>query len=81
MIDCKEAGKKLYSYLDREIDKETTQSLLDHLEKCQDCFQYAEFQKALRMVLIKFNQKITPTPQFNEQIYQVLRQTKDIDDN
>jgi anti-sigma factor (TIGR02949 family) len=45
-IDCDQAVKQLYSYLDEEITPEVQKAIDSHLEECADCFGHYEFERA-----------------------------------
>lgn len=47
-IDCEEALKRLFEYLDRELDPKREQEVERHLRSCRACYSRAEFEKRLK---------------------------------
>ncbi|MFO7993791.1 MAG: zf-HC2 domain-containing protein [Marinobacter sp.] len=46
-ISCDEVVTRLFDYLDREMDSDTSAEIEQHLERCHDCFSRAEFERKL----------------------------------
>ena len=47
-IDCKEVVKKLFEYLDGELDENTHADIEHHMHSCRSCFSRAEFEAELK---------------------------------
>jgi mycothiol system anti-sigma-R factor len=47
-MTCEEAVKKLYEYLDKELDIATTEQIDKHMELCRSCCDHMEFEKNIR---------------------------------
>lgn len=47
-MTCEEAVKKLYQYLDRELDHATAEQVDRHLELCKLCCDHLEFEKKMK---------------------------------
>ena len=47
-IDCEQALKQLYVYLDRELDEEDRAAMQQHLHTCKSCFSRIEFERRLK---------------------------------
>lgn len=47
-MTCEEVMEQLFEFLDREIDKDLSDRIDEHLTRCRDCFTRAEFEKRLR---------------------------------
>jgi mycothiol system anti-sigma-R factor len=62
-MTCEEAVKKLYEYIDKELDKETVAQLDRHLEICKSCCDHFELEKKIKSLIQEscFDQK---APQF-----------------
>jgi len=43
MLDCATAVRKLWDYLDRNLDGVDQEAVRLHVTKCADCFPHAEF--------------------------------------
>lgn len=43
--DCREALSKLYDFLDGELPDATQEEIAGHLERCQRCWPYFNFQR------------------------------------
>lgn len=53
MINCQEAARKLYEYLDRQLTDEEAAEVLAHLERCPPCQDHFRFEQG---VLTRVNQ-------------------------
>jgi mycothiol system anti-sigma-R factor len=47
-IDCEEALRRLFDYLDAELHGEPEREMQQHLERCRTCFSRLEFEKRLK---------------------------------
>lgn len=52
MIKCKEAVSRLWTYLDRNIDRIHEAELEEHLGLCRHCCGELEFAKQMRTMLL-----------------------------
>jgi len=50
-VDCDEAVRQLYHYLDGELTDERRHEIADHLDYCSPCSGAAEFEAELRHVI------------------------------
>lgn len=50
-INCDEALRRLFAYLDQELDGHAHREMEHHLSRCRSCFSRAEFEKRLRQRL------------------------------
>ena len=48
MIDCREAVRRMWAYLDQALDPTPTTELETHLETCQRCCGELEFSRHVR---------------------------------
>jgi anti-sigma factor (TIGR02949 family) len=48
VIDCEEALRRLFEYLDGELHGDRHREMEVHLERCRSCFSRAEFEKRLK---------------------------------
>jgi mycothiol system anti-sigma-R factor len=48
IIDCEEALRRLFDYLDAELHGESQREMQQHLERCRTCFSRLEFEKRLK---------------------------------
>jgi len=46
-IDCEEALKRLFDYIDNELHAHRHSEMEDHLSKCRSCYSRLEFEKKL----------------------------------
>ena len=54
MIDCREAVRRMWDYLEQELASAPTSELEGHLETCRRCCGELEFSRRLRdMVAVK----------------------------
>ena len=47
-IDCEEALKRLFEYIDHELDGCRHEEMDDHISKCLSCYSRLEFEQKLR---------------------------------
>jgi anti-sigma factor (TIGR02949 family) len=47
-IDCEQALKQLYVYLDRELGEADHAAMQEHLHTCKSCFSRIEFERRLK---------------------------------
>ena len=50
-ISCEEALRRVFEYLDRELDEHAHGEMERHLRRCRGCFSRAEFEKRLKAQL------------------------------
>jgi mycothiol system anti-sigma-R factor len=48
IIDCEEALRRLFEYIDAELADELRREVDHHLERCRSCFSRMEFEKRLK---------------------------------
>ena len=48
VIDCEEALRRLFEYLDAELHGDEQREMQQHLERCRSCFSRLEFEKRLK---------------------------------
>ena len=51
MIDCREAVRRMWAYIDHELDAKPVSEFEAHLETCQRCCGELEFSRHLREVV------------------------------
>lgn len=71
-ISCGDALKRLFDYLDRELDDHAHGEMERHLHRCRACFSRLEFEKRLKARLRETARDDTPA-QLQERIQQLLR--------
>ena len=47
-IDCEEALRRLFDYIDAELAGEPQREMEHHLQRCRSCFSRLEFEKRLK---------------------------------
>lgn len=47
-LECKDVVKKIFEYIDGELDEHTHDDIEHHLEHCRSCFSRAEFEAELK---------------------------------
>ena len=48
MIKCEEVLKRLYDYMDRELDEELRVEIEEHLKLCKYCSRHRDFEAQLK---------------------------------
>ncbi len=72
-MNCEETLEKLWQYLDKELDGESTSELQRHLEECRHCFSKAEFEQRLRTMLRRSCSGDQAPPELRERLSKLLR--------
>jgi anti-sigma factor (TIGR02949 family) len=60
-IDCEEALRRLFEYLDAELNGEPQREIEQHLERCRSCFSRAEFEKRLKTHTAELGREPVPS--------------------
>ena len=72
-IDCIEAMRQLYDYLDREMSAENAALIREHLQNCAPCYAHAAFEKDLLAVISSGWENVHAPQQLVMRIQQGLR--------
>jgi anti-sigma factor (TIGR02949 family) len=70
-IDCEEALRRLFEYLDAELPGESHREMEQHLEQCRSCFSRVEFEKRLQAFTTDLGREPVP-PELEARIRKVL---------
>jgi anti-sigma factor (TIGR02949 family) len=71
VIDCEEALRRLFEYLDAELHGDSQREMKQHLERCRSCFSRVEFEKQLKTYTAKIGREEVP-PDLELRIRKVL---------
>jgi anti-sigma factor (TIGR02949 family) len=71
-IDCREAMRQLYDFLDGELSDERMQLIRHHLQNCAPCYAHAEFEQDLLAVLAAGWQNVAASSQLRTRIKESL---------
>jgi mycothiol system anti-sigma-R factor len=71
-IGCEEALRRLFEYLDRELDGARHAEMEQHLHTCRACYSRAEFERHLKGKLGAVGKEPSP-PEFELRIKNLLR--------
>lgn len=71
-IGCEEALRRLFEYLDRELDGARHAEMEQHLHTCRACYSRAEFERHLKGKLGALGKEPSP-PEFELRIKNLLR--------
>lgn len=71
-IDCEEALKRLFQYIDDELRGHSHDEMEEHLNKCHSCYSRLEFEKRLQQHLKKAAQQKAPD-ELQERINKLIR--------
>ncbi|MGH8720779.1 MAG: anti-sigma factor family protein [Burkholderiales bacterium] len=47
-IDCDQALRRIFAYVDRELGEEERTAMQEHLHTCRSCFSRMEFERLLK---------------------------------
>jgi anti-sigma factor (TIGR02949 family) len=71
VIDCEEALRRLFEYLDAELHGGPQREMEQHLERCRSCFSRVEFEKRLKAHTAELGREPLP-PELGLRIRKVL---------
>lgn len=62
MIDCPEAVRRMWAYLDHSLERGPVEEFETHLEACQRCCGELEFSRHLKEVVTASGAETLPDP-------------------
>jgi mycothiol system anti-sigma-R factor len=62
MIDCPEAVRRMWAYIDHALERGPTEELETHLEACQRCCGELEFSRHLKEMVAATGSETLPDP-------------------
>ncbi|MBI2906784.1 MAG: zf-HC2 domain-containing protein [Chloroflexi bacterium] len=74
MIDCHEAARRLYRFVDRELSAREEAEVRLHLEACENCRMLFRFEDGLRRLVRNAAQKESAPASLRDRIRQVRLQ-------
>lgn len=77
MIDCREAVRRMWAYLDHELDARPMSEFEAHLETCQRCCGELEFSRHLREVVADKPSAPPVPPELRSRIESLLANGKE----
>jgi len=73
MIDCHGVMKRLWEYVDGELDPEEARAIAEHLSMCARCHPQYEFQLAfLASIVEAHGRRPAPRPEFASRLRAAL---------
>lgn len=73
MIDCREAVRRMWTYLDQALDPTPTNELEDHLDTCQRCCGELEFSRHVRQMVAADDGSPSLPPDVRQRIEGLIR--------
>lgn len=71
MIDCEEALRQLFEYLDAELHGDPQREVEQHLQRCRSCYSRVEFEKRLKAYTAQLGHEPVP-PEVEARIRKVF---------
>jgi anti-sigma factor (TIGR02949 family) len=71
VIDCEEALRRLFEYLDAELQGEPQREMEQHLERCRSCFSRVEFERRLKAYTADLRREPVP-PDLERRVRRLL---------
>jgi mycothiol system anti-sigma-R factor len=68
MIDCREAVRRMWAYLDQALERSPADELEAHLETCQRCCGELEFSRHVRQLVAADEDSPTLPPKLRSRI-------------
>jgi mycothiol system anti-sigma-R factor len=62
MIDCREAVRRMWAYLDHALERGPVEEFETHLEACQRCCGELEFSRHLKVLATASGSETMPDP-------------------
>lgn len=59
-IDCDEALRRIFEFIDHELDDGEREAMQRHLSACESCFSKADFERRLKEKLGQLREGETP---------------------
>jgi anti-sigma factor (TIGR02949 family) len=69
-FDCEQALRRLFDFLDHELEDGERDAMQRHLSTCRSCFSRADFERRLKAKLGELRQE--PAPSAGERIKRLL---------
>lgn len=71
-IDCEQALRQVFDYLDRELGEHDHAAMQQHLHTCKSCFSRVEFERLLKGKVNDLREE-APTPAVSSRIKNLLK--------
>jgi anti-sigma factor (TIGR02949 family) len=71
-INCDQALRQVFAYLDRELDERERATMQEHLRTCKGCFSRMEFERLLKGKVKTLRQE-QPTPRVGKRVRALLK--------
>lgn len=76
MIDCREAVRRMWAYLEHELAARPTAEFESHLETCQRCCGELEFSRHLREMVADKDRVPAMSPELRSKVELLLADTE-----
>lgn len=73
MINCEQAAKNIYFYLDKELNEDEIKEIEEHLKNCIHCLGHYEFESALQKLIKEKGRQIKIPEELKEKIILKLK--------
>lgn len=71
-IDCEQALRQIYDFIDRELGEVDHEAMHRHLETCKSCFSRVEFERRLKAKLGALREE-KATEKMSERVKDLLK--------
>ena len=71
-IDCEQALRQIFDYLDRELGEHEHEAMQQHLHACKSCFSRVEFERLLKCKVQDLREE-EPTREVSVRIKNLLK--------
>lgn len=71
-INCEQALRQVFDYLDRELGEHDHAAMQQHLHTCKSCFSRVEFERLLKGK-VKDLREETPSPGVSSRVKDLLK--------
>lgn len=76
-ITCDEAAKRVYEYLDGELDEERAEAIRCHVERCRRCYPMYDWERLFLDVLRERAERPEPSEELRRRVLQLLDEIPD----
>lgn len=71
-IDCEQALKQVFEFIDHELDEHNHEAMQAHLESCRSCFSRIEFEQRLKRKIAELRES-KATPAVSDKIKSLIK--------
>jgi anti-sigma factor (TIGR02949 family) len=71
-IPCEEAARRVYEYLDGELDDEDTEMIRCHVEQCERCYPMFDWEEMFLRAVRERGERPEPNEELRQRVERIL---------